>query len=592
MRSPDVDARHAMRRLHHVATALAREVTAETVSEVVLDEGTALLGAARAGLWTTSPEGLVLAGSRNYPDEAKVMYRLLRPDGVTPMDESARTRAMQWVESRADFAKRFPAAAAASLTTGDVSFVCLPLTVGDQLLGVVAFSFDAARTFTDDERLFAEMVAQHAADALERSRLFLAEQDARRRAEEKRRRAEFLGRASAELAKSLESSETLRAVAALAVPTIADWCAIEMKGENGAPSYQVAVAHVDPAKVALALELRVRYPADPDEPAGVQHVLRTGEPELYPDISDELLAAATRDAQHLHLARELGLRSAMVVPIRAEGETIGAITFVAAESARRYQPLDLTMAQDLADRAGLAITNARLFEAERTAVRLRDEFLAIAGHELKTPLTALRLQLDTLKKLAGAGVTERVVERSEKARHLLDRLVRLVEELLDVSRITSGRLQLDLEPVDLGALVYEVLGRFQDHTRRSEVRIAIRDAISGTWDRLRIDQIVTNLVANAIKYGEDKPIDVTVERRDSHAVLTVQDRGIGISEEDQRRIFERFERAVSERHFGGFGLGLWIVRQIVEAHGGTVSVESAPGHGSTFRVEIPLAQKP
>jgi signal transduction histidine kinase len=185
-----------------------------------------------------------------------------------------------------------------------------------------------------------------------------------------------------------------------------------------------------------------------------------------------------------------------------------------------------------------------------------------------------------------------VAARTDLIRRSADRLTRLVTSLLDISRIGAGRLDLEREETDLSEVTREVAERFQEEARRArcELRVDTTPAV-GFWDRLRLDQVVTNLLANALKYGAGAPIDVRVTAQDGRALLTVRDHGIGISEEDQRRIFQRFERAVSQRNYGGFGLGLWIVRQIVEAQGGAVRVESEPGHGSTFTVELEAGRR-
>jgi signal transduction histidine kinase len=403
------------------------------------------------------------------------------------------------------------------------------------------------------------------------------------------RRLAFLGDASAALAESLDFARTLRTVAAVAVPSIADWCGIEIVPEDGGPSVQLAVAHVDPEKVAYAEELRRRYPPAPDVPTGVPAVLRTGRAELYPVISDELLAASVRDPDQLRIARELGLHSAMIVPMRAHGRTVGAITFVTADTPpREYDDDDLAMAQDLADRAALAIANARLYEAERRAVALRDEFLSIAGHELRTPLTALRLQVESIGRVAREGSPERLIERANRSLAVVERLTRLVDELLDVSRISGGRLALDRDVVDLGQLVQEVATRLTEAARGLDLRLDLADGVEGRWDRHRLEQVVTNLMTNALKYGEERPIEVRVARDGDRAVLAVTDHGIGIAAEDQARIFERFERAAAPRTVKGLGLGLWIAREVVHAHGGTIAVTSEPGRGSTFTVTLPV----
>jgi signal transduction histidine kinase len=227
------------------------------------------------------------------------------------------------------------------------------------------------------------------------------------------------------------------------------------------------------------------------------------------------------------------------------------------------------------------------------AVRVRDDFLSIAGHELRTPLAALLLQVEGIMRqaLRGAFVAhpDLLVDRLDKTRAHALRLDRLVGELLDVGRISSGRLGLEIEEVELGALAREVTERFSEQVARlgCTVDVLAPAPVVGRWDRARLDQVITNLVANAIKYGAGQPIELRIERLGEGARFTVVDHGIGIAPADQARIFERFERAVSDRHYGGLGLGLWISRQIVEALGGTIVVESAAGAGSTFVVTLP-----
>ncbi len=235
----------------------------------------------------------------------------------------------------------------------------------------------------------------------------------------------------------------------------------------------------------------------------------------------------------------------------------------------------------------------RAEDALRKAVILRDDFLSVASHELRTPLTSLKLEVANLSRIARRDGTEsapRLIAKVEKIDSQAARLHRLIDELLDVSRIASGRLELHVETVDLAQIVGEVGARFSDEAARvgSTLNVQAPIAVVGRWDKSRLDQVVTNLVSNAIKYGDCKPIDINVEGGSDRAVITIRDRGLGIAEKDHERIFGRFERAASSRHYGGIGLGLWIVKQIIDALGGTVEVESTPGDGSTFKVELPL----
>jgi signal transduction histidine kinase len=230
------------------------------------------------------------------------------------------------------------------------------------------------------------------------------------------------------------------------------------------------------------------------------------------------------------------------------------------------------------------------------AVRVRQDFLSIAGHELKTPLTSMLLNVRAVEKSLRDGGHEgdpRLVARWQALVRQIGRLEGLVDQLLDVSRITAGKMVMAPEPIDLGALVHEVVDRFAPPAASDggAVDVRVTGTVDGFWDRTRLEQILINLLSNAVKYGASKPISIEVAGTgagdDAEAWIAVSDRGIGMTTEDLGRIFGRFERAVSARNYGGLGLGLWIVRQVVDAMGGTISAESEPGRGSTFTVRLP-----
>jgi len=243
--------------------------------------------------------------------------------------------------------------------------------------------------------------------------------------------------------------------------------------------------------------------------------------------------------------------------------------------------------RDLTERRQLEEERVRVAHAEE-AIRLRDEFLSLASHELKTPLTVLRLQLEALReRITGDDRATLVkLERSDRAGQ---RLTDLVDALLDVSRIATGRFTLHLEQADLADIVATAVDRLHEAAANAKCALSVTaDHAIGTWDRSRIDQVVTNLVSNAIRYAAGSPIEVTVERRDGDAVLEVRDSGPGLPDGLIARIFERFERGTSMRHYAGLGLGLYVVRQIAEAHGGQVTAENAATGGACFTVRLPL----
>ena len=422
----------------------------------------------------------------------------------------------------------------------------------------------------------------------------------RKRAEDRLR---LLAQASAIAAESLDYERTLRKVAHLAVGRLADWCMVSVV-EDGAVR-PVATAHIDPAKEAL---FRGIPPVGVGALGGLGPLLRGGRSILLPQITDAMIAPGKgfplpEGDAGLHAAeviKRVGVRSLMVTPLMARKQTLGILAFARADASWPFDREDLSVAEELARGCAFAIDNALLYRTAQDAIDARDEFLSVASHELRTPLTSIQLRLESLDRsvrngkpvnLAGPRGALSVVLRQFK------RLTSLVEQLLDVSRVHRGALDLVLEDVDLGQVVREVGARFEPDLARSGGALCI-DAPApavGRWDRVRIEQVVTDLLSNSIKFARGTVIEVGVSvgvglgaiAGRPLARLVVRDRGMGISDVDQARIFERFERAASSRHFGGLGLGLYITRQIVVAHGGTIRLTSALGQGTTVVVELP-----
>jgi signal transduction histidine kinase len=279
------------------------------------------------------------------------------------------------------------------------------------------------------------------------------------------------------------------------------------------------------------------------------------------------------------------------VPLRARGQDFGSMTLLRDERSRTFDELDRDTARELGLRSAFAIENARLYQQAQDSIRARDEFLAIAAHELKTPLSPLRVQAQALVRALDRGLVlppEKLRARLSAIDRATARLERLTDTLLEISEVTVGRLLLHRAPVDLAEVAKTVVERLRVPFERagSPVLLSVAPAV-GSWDARRLEQACEHLLLNAAKYGAGHPIEVTVEADAATARLTVLDHGMGIAVAEQVHLFERFQRRAPLRHFGGFGLGLWVVRQIAEAHGGSVHLWSRPGLGARFSLELP-----
>jgi PAS domain S-box-containing protein len=402
----------------------------------------------------------------------------------------------------------------------------------------------------------------------------------------------FLAEASNILAGSLDYDTTLASVAKLAVPTIADWSSVDMLSDGGLK--RLAVAHVDPEKVALGRELHERFPPNMKARNGVAQVLRTGKAELIPEITDELLQAVVEDPDLLNIVRRLGLRSSLCVPLRARGRVVGAMTLACAESGRRYTEDDLRLAEDLARRASAAIENAMLYRAAEEANDAKDEFLAVVSHELRTPLNAI---LGWVHMLRDGGLSD---DKKMRAIETIERNARsqnqLIEDLLDVSRIVSGKLRLEVENVDLSLVIERAVETVRPAAIARNVTIRVLldpNACPVFGDPNRLQQVIWNLLSNAVKFSpKDREVEVALRKLESSVEIIVKDQGQGIDAAFLPYVFERFRQADASttRTKGGLGLGLAIVRKLVELHGGTVHVESEGiGRGATFCVSLPIS---
>ena len=468
---------------------------------------------------------------------------------------------------------------------GIASMLAIPLVIGGEASGSLVFYYRRRHAFPADEIEMARAVGHLAGAALHTAELHFQQSLGEQR-------ALFLARAAAALAASLDYHETLKTVTQMAVPHIADWCAVDIL-HGGGELEQLALAHADPARVDVARAFTRKYPPDPSSPTGAHYVVRTGQSVLLSHLTDEMIAGGGRSDEHRDDIRALGIISFMVVPLRTRQGVVGAMTFVSAESRRHYSQPDLQFAETVADRAAVAIENARAYEEARRANHLKDEFLATLSHELRTPLNAI---LGYARMLRTGAVRE---EKRDAALEVIERnsgaLTQIVEDILDVSRIISGKLKLTLSAVDVRQLVADALATVAPAAERKGVRLASSvdlavETIQGDPDRLQ--QVLWNLLTNAVKFTPPGgSVDVSVAPIPGGGIeIAVTDTGRGIPPEFLPFIFERFRQADTRviREHGGLGLGLSIVRNIVEMHGGTI-VASSEGErrGATFAVRLP-----
>jgi PAS domain S-box-containing protein len=404
-------------------------------------------------------------------------------------------------------------------------------------------------------------------------------------AEVARRRFAFLAEASTLLTASLDSDLTLEALTRYVVPVLADVCVVDLIEDESQEVRRVAVACATPAASDLARRLRSVVPTL-NATAGVGYILTTGEAVLRSVVAEE----QTNDVD--------ASVSAVIVPLKTRGKTLGAMTLLSTDSTHRYAAPDVDLACDLADRAAIALDNARLYGAAQRAIQLRDDFLSSASHDLKNPLTAIKGGADVLQKRASRSAdpdAQRSIQMLSRISQAATRMAGLIDEILDVAQLKAGyQLELDRSPTDLVALARGAVRDFAADTGRDICLEAGAAPLTGDWDSTRIERVIGNLLNNAIKYSPaGGQIALAVAHEASAdggwAVLSVQDHGIGIPQDELPRVFDRFYRGRNVvGKIQGTGIGLAGARQIVEQHGGRVSVASKEHEGTTITMRIPL----
>jgi PAS domain S-box-containing protein len=410
-------------------------------------------------------------------------------------------------------------------------------------------------------------------------------------------RAQILADAGAFFASNIDPTWVTQAIAERVAEILGDWAAVILRSPNQKELNVAAIYHRDIASLGLAWSYIYRQPLVVGEGL-IGQVVSTG----YPSLTTNVRPSFDLTNPGMYHAAPMKLASLLILPLRTRRETLGALIIAANDPDRAMTDDKLPLAEVLAERAALAIENAKLYteqvEARRKVEdlsRLKDEFLSIASHELRTPVTSIKGYTQLAKMLIKEGDLGTSEEYLDIALDQIDRMSRLILELLDVSRIETGRLEIRREPIAWSQFVRDVVHRH--HTAVSERRFHVSVPSDGkvvTGDRDRLEQVLGNLLENAVKYSPDgSDVTVTVEDKGDMLLTAVCDRGIGIPADELGQVFERFHRGrqVSSTNYGGLGLGLYITKQIIERHGGSIWVESKEGQGTTFYFALPATER-
>jgi PAS domain S-box-containing protein len=403
----------------------------------------------------------------------------------------------------------------------------------------------------------------------------------------------FVAEASAELATLSDYQTTLDKIAHLAVPRFADWCAVDILGDDGALK-RVAIAHADPEKEAMARDIDRRFPHHPGsvDNAGPWHVLRTGQSNRVVEMTDAIMERAVTDPEHRAALRALGLRSYLGVPLSVRGKVLGVLGFISAESGRRYTDDDQALAEDVARRAAVAIENAKLLRAMQESDRAKDVFLATLAHELRNPLAAVWNGLSIVKRTPQDS--GRVLQVANMIERQVGQLARLVDDLLDLSRISTGKIELHKERCELAAVLQSAIETSRPHVETAGHELVLRlpaEPIELDADPVRLAQVFSNLLNNAAKFTRPGgAIEVDAKAGPEECTVCVRDNGLGIAPEMLGKVFALFTQVThpSQRSQGGLGIGLSLVEGLVRLHGGRVEARSdGLGKGSEFMVHLP-----
>ncbi len=580
-------------RLQEMASKLVEAASVSEIFELVVERGVEHLGIRRAWMGLLDRKAATLLDLRyaGPPGEDVCPFEAIPLSAPVPIAAAVREGRAIYVETPEEYLAQWPEAAEICLPGGNLALAATPLVIRKVAIGAIMLCYDGPHAFDDAERTFIQAIAQLCAAALDR-------EAANRTLQDSERAHRFLADAGVALAQSLDEVETLRNVAELAIGSFADWCWVDLRDPKSGEIFRVAIAGPSQSKPALAESpqaVHAVFTPDPDYPA--LRALREGEAVLVRDFDETAWRAAMSGDDRL--ASEPAPHSVMAVPLRARGESFGALTLARNDPSLPYDERDLQFATEVGRRASVAIENARLYATARRdraaaeeASRAKDQFLAVLGHELRNPLAPIATALRLMALRAGdACVSERaIIERQ------VQHMTRLVDDLLDVSRITRGKVELRRRPVEIADVIAKAVEIASPALEQKQHRLEVDVPIGGlsvNGDAGRLAQVFANLLTNSAKYTPPYGDVYVRATRDKNTVrVSVRDTGIGIAPEVLPHVFEVFvQGARRDAVRAGLGLGLAIVRSLTELHGGRVeALSDGLNLGSEFVVQLPLFQ--
>jgi signal transduction histidine kinase len=599
-------------RLQRLTAALSQALTLDEICDILTRQGRAAFDASAAAVYLLDAErrSLELAEDEGFTTDSRAAFASVPIDAHLPVADVARTGEPLFLGPRAALAERYPQLADAFTRAGREGLAIVPLRASGEVMGVLAFVLDEQCDFGAMDREFAQAIATQCAQAMERAELAAERARLSEAQASATRRAEFLADASRALAIPLDRDEVLRRLATLPIATFADYAIVYRLGADGL-IHRVARAHVSEERERVLDALERECPIAPlsEEPAS--RVMRTHETLFMPSMTVETLRATAPNARYAALVGALSPCSGIVVPLIARGRALGTLVLAMADassggSGRHFTRHDAALAESLAERAALALDALLVLgEAERAraesehANRAKSDFLATMSHELRTPLNAIAGHVQLLEMELHGPVTPAQRGALGRVGKAQERLLGLINDILNFARLEAGRVEYDVRATDVAEIVTEVAGLMEPQLSARSLTLDVDlarqpggEPLLVRADRDKLAQVLLNLLSNAVKFtgaGGRVRIELGAHARDgARAELRVIDTGIGISSEKQQTIFEPFVqlgRGLSSA-VEGTGLGLAISRDLVRGMGGELTVESTPGVGSAFRIEL------